>query len=401
MNYRGISGKFELASKICAVAVAPAIVLSTAAVAILFPLTVLLNLLAGNLREKFNLSKRNPVALVSLLFFSLFLIGATYSTASTTDILMMLRKYAKYALAVMFIPIFVEEKWRDYAIFSFMGAILVMLIASYLRTHGYLGLWARGSVEVFKISMVFNFLMAFAAYLCLIKITSTSRYRLMWITFLILIVHTVLFRSMGRSGYFVFAGLMALFFVQKLGWRGLVAAATGIVLLCGLAFAFSSTFKGRINAVFNEVKIYQQNDNTSVGLRMTFVKNSMKLIKIHPILGTGTGSYIKEYSAIDPNNGYENPHNEYAYITVQFGILGLMILLLFFAIPLWYSQFLPEKEKYIARGIVISVMIGSLANCWLFDITVRCSYAYFVMLAFATLPVSSRNKGSSLYIRHL
>ena len=31
-------------------------------------------------------------------------------------------------------------------------------------------------------------------------------------------------------------------------------------------------------------------------------------------------------------------------------------------------------------------MVGSLANSWLYDVTVRCCYAYFVMLAFAALP---------------
>ncbi|MBU0744208.1 MAG: O-antigen ligase family protein [Gammaproteobacteria bacterium] len=400
MNLSKFKQKCELASKICAVAAAPAIVLSTAAAVILFPLAIILNIAAGNLREKFNLIVRNPVTLAFLLFFLLFLIGSTYSTGPITDVLIVLRKHAKYLLAVMLFPVFMEEKWRNYAILSFIGGILVMLVASYLRTHGYLSWGATGAVEIFKSSIDFNFLMAFAAYLSLFKIASaSSRYRMAWIIIFILIVHTVLFRSMGRSGYFIFMALMLLFFEQKMGWRGLIIAGASVTLLFVLAFSFSSTFKGRINFIFNDIKVYQQNENTSVGLRMTFVKNGIKLIKAHPVFGAGTGSYVKEYSSIKPTPldlnviTAPNPHNEYIYIGVQFGIVGLIVLLLFFSIPLWYSKFLPEKEKYIARGVIVSIMLGSLSNTCLSDITMRHFYIYFIALAFAAL--STKIKKSS------
>jgi len=84
----------------------------------------------------------------------------------------------KYLLAVIIFPVFFEEKWRNYAIFSFMGSILVVLIISYLRAYGYLPWVAiNGTVEIFKSSIDFNYLMAFAAYLCLFKIVSARRCR--------------------------------------------------------------------------------------------------------------------------------------------------------------------------------------------------------------------------------
>ncbi|HBC71838.1 MAG TPA: hypothetical protein DCZ38_03560 [Coxiellaceae bacterium] len=422
MNYKKITNALELTSKACAVMTAPAIVLSTAATVVLFPLTIALNLAAGNLREKFNLIIRNPVALVFLLFCALFLFGALYSTAPwQPDILLTLRKYDKFLFAVLFFPLFTEERWRNYAINAFMIAILALLIASYFKVNLYY--WSAGSaqvfnpgimfdflisfgasggshdgstwiIEIFKPSIEFNFLMSFAAYLCLFKITSIGRYRLMWIIFLISIVYTVLFRSIGRSGYFVFGGLMILFFVQKFRWRGLFLAIIGVALLFGLAFNFSSTFKQRVNAIFSDVKEYHKNDMTSVGLRMTFVKNSIGLIKKHPMFGAGTGSFAKEYAAIEPTPSVlaNNPHNEYAYITVQFGILGLVIILLFFGVPIWYSQYLPEEQKYLARGVILGIMLGSLANSWLLDVTSGHLYAYFIALAFAALP--DRDGGS-------
>lgn len=402
MNYQRITNAFELTSKVCAVMLAAAIVLSTAATTVLFHATLILILLSGNLHHKFNFIIRNPIFWVMLLLFLMFLVGATYSTGPAFDILTILRKYNKFLLATMLLPLFIEEKWRNYAIFSYLLGALAMLISSYLRTYGYLS-WGiiGGTVEMFKLSMVFNFLMAFGTYLCLIKMTFTNNkwWRLLWITFFVLLVYTVLFRSIGRSGYFVFVGLMMLFFIQKFRWRGFVIAVTSVILLLGLAFTFSSTFKDRMNTAFNDIKVYHQNNDTSVGLRMAFVQNSIALIKAHPFFGTGTGSYVKEYNDIKQKapetnvqgvvqhpGDFAHPHNEYIFIMVQFGFMGLAMLLLFFGVPIWYSQFLPEREKYIARGIIVSVLIGSLANCWLYDVTVRYCYAYFIVLAFATLP---------------
>jgi O-antigen ligase len=324
----------------------------------------------------------------------MFLIGIIYSTADWPDIFAALRKYDKYLFAVMFFPLFREEKWRSYAVNAFLASIFVSLIASYLKRLGWLWFWYGTdglSVAVFKYSIEFNFLMVFGAYLCLFKITSArSYYRWLWIVFFALIAHTVLFRSIGRSGYLVFAGLMTLFFVQKLHWKGLVLAFVSVALLFCSAFIFSPTFKSRVEDTYVGIKSYNQNNEDP---RITFVKNSLKLIEVHPIVGTGTGSFAKEYSEIKPTpvQLVRNPHNEYMHIMVQFGFVGLIILLLFFGVPWWYSRSLPAQEKYIAQGIIISIMLGSLANSWLLDVTEGHTYAYFIALAFGALPVFQHN----------
>lgn len=417
MHFGKITDKFDLAGKICLVMLAPAIVLSITPAVILFLLTVFFSIFSGRFSEKFNFITHNPVALVILLFFALSLIGATYSTAPISEILITIRKYSKYLLALTFLPLFREERWRNYAVNSFLIGVLLLLVLSYLNQHVYLHIESgefiyflvsktalNRQLEILKISMVFNFLLIFAAYLCLLKFTTKKGAgRFIWIIFFTLLVYTALFRSVGRTAYVIFAGLMLLFFIQKFSWRGLVSAFTSLALLFSLAFIFSSIFRERVGAVVAEIKIYRKDHHTSTGERMKFVENSITLIKKHPFFGTGSGSYFKEYAAIVPDNTFSNPHNEYVHVAVQFGILGLIVLLLFFVVPLWYSRFLPENEKYLVQGIVISVMIGSLANCWLQDMTIRCCYAYFVVLSFAALPPTKfrrifRTKGGSYIV---
>lgn len=386
INYKKISDFFEQASKVCAVMIAPAIVLSTAATVILFPVTILSSLLGGKWKEKFCLIVKNPIVPIFLIFYSMFLVGIFYSTTTLGDAVLVVKKYSKFLLTPFLFPLFLEKRWRDRAIDAFLWGVFIMLVASFLREYGYLTYGATGVIEVFKQSIEFNFLMAFAAYLCLLKIISTDRYRLMLGVFLAFIVYTVLFRSIGRSGYFVFVGLMGLFFIQKFKWKGLLIGVVSSALLFSSAFYFSPTFKSRIGLVFSDVKTYQNNDNTSVGLRMTFIKNSLLLVKRNPFFGTGTGSFGKEYSKIDPSLVFtKNPHNEYAHIAVQFGIVGLLVLFLFFWVPIWYSRFLSDEQKYIARGAILAIMLGCLANSWLMDVAEGYFYVYFIALAFASL----------------
>jgi O-antigen ligase len=386
MNYEKFSRGLELASKIGAVMIAAAIVLSNTATNILFPMTAVLSLAAGNWRAKFNLLVHNPAAIIFLLFYALFLVGTVYTTATFAEVLLMLRKYDKFLLAIFFIPIFTSERLRGYAINAFLAAIAIMLITSYLRAYNLLTIFAHnGAVEVFRQSIEFNFLMAFAAYLCLFKLTNNRRYRLLGLGFLLAIIYTIFFRSIGRAGYFVALGLLGLFGLQKLKWRGLLMAMLGAVMVLSAAFMFSTTFKTRINAIFDDIKVYQQNINTSLGLRFSFVEGSIKLIKKHPIIGTGTGSFAREYATVGKILTH-NPHNEYCFIAVQFGLVGLIILLLLFGIPVWYGRFLHPEPKFIAYGAVLALALGCLANSWLLDTVPGHFYAYFIALVYAAWP---------------
>jgi hypothetical protein len=421
MNYREAACKFETTSKVCAVATAAAIVLSTTPAAVLFNLTILFSLVAGNLREKLQFILANPLTIPFVAFFCLFLFGSLYSTASLSDILIDLRKGSKFLLALIFLPIFSEEKWRNYAILSFMAAIFVMLICSYFPPLGYMR-WAlkgnkfAGEIEVFKIAMEFNSLMALGVYFCFIQIfcNHSARYRSLWEIFCGLLIYTVLFRSTGRSGYFIFIGLTMLFFTQRFKWRGFYGSVVCVILLCTLAYLFSNAFHDRnsvaLNEFINYIKVANKttkiaskintveeikdelpfrNGSSSIGLRLVFLKNGLSLIKVHPIFGTGTGSYINEYVSIKPMpQDIEffyppNPHNEYLHVAISFGIIGLMVLALFFSVPIVFSKSLPEKENYIVRGIVVTIMIGSFANNWLTVMTMRYLYTYFVVLTFA------------------
>ena len=386
LNYNQFTKSFDITSKVCGVLIAPALVLSTAATNVLFVVVVLFGLMAGNLKAKFYHIVRNPVAIVFLAFYGLFLVGSLYSKAPWSDILLVLRKYDKFLFAVLLLPLFAEERWRRYAIHAYLIAIFISLVSSYLLELNWMSFGViKGSIEVFRPSIEYNLLMAFAAYLLMYKVVSEKSFRWLWLSLLALVVHTVLFRSVGRVGYVVFAVLMVLFFVQKFGVRGIILAMISFVLLYGSAYKFSKTFKGRSNQALQNVQIYEQKSMTSVGERIKFVKNGISIIKKYYFVGSGTGSFKQQYFLNYATSKFltTNPHNEYVYIVVQFGLIGLLFLFCLFSVPLWYSTMLSLEMQYVVVGTVFGIAVGCLANSWLLDTTTGHFYVYFLAVACA------------------
>jgi O-antigen ligase len=381
----------EQASKIFALVTIFCLPLSTTLADIFLLITVVATLSSGNFYEKIAAIWHNQVARAFVVFFCLFVVGVIYSTAPLGDALAMLSKYDKLLLAAPLMLVFTEDKWRNHAITVFLVAIAISVLLAYLKFWGLINYsnW-DGSDEIFKGHIEFSFLLSFTVYLILLEFerVKDNRKRILLGVFIALLVYEILFIGTGRAGYFILAGLVLLFFAQKMHWRGVLLAVIVILLMFFVAFNFSSTFKNRMQLAVSEMVSYQEDQITSMGLRISFAKNSLKLIEQHPIIGTGTGSFKYEYAKITPTPTVltHNPHNEYLHIGVQFGLVGLLMLLALFVIQFRLSFKLPQKMCFIAQATVLSIVVGCLANSWLMDTTQGHFYIYFMALTFSLLP---------------
>ena len=97
-----------------------ALPLSTAALMIFFTAAVLCSLLAGNWYEKYLTLRYNPMALMFILFFALFLIGLSYTTVQWPVALHTITKYSKFLLGFFLFIIFRHEKTAHFAFFAFL-----------------------------------------------------------------------------------------------------------------------------------------------------------------------------------------------------------------------------------------------------------------------------------------
>ena len=98
--------------------------------------------------------------------------------------------------------------------------------------------------------------------------------------------------------------------------------------------------------------------NQSTGLRLEFLTNSLKISKNSFWVGYGTGSFRYIYNKKFPLYGGEqqllvhNPHNQYMLTLVELGVIGLLSLLMMFAVMLYESRLLPNLEKYLVQGVI-------------------------------------------------
>lgn len=378
-----------------------ALTLTTTLTAIFFPLTIVLYYLSGNWQEKFTYIWHNRIAINLLLLLGLFIVGFTYTHASLHEAFITLIKYKKVFFAILLLPMFRDKQVREYAINAFLYGVIFLLLCSYLRYFNIIHFSeAQGISEVFHNSIDFNFLIGFGVYLLLVKFwqikSENSQFKWIYLLLIALSLYNILFMTIGRTGYVVSMVLIGLFCFQHLRFKQLVVAMLGVLILCTSVFFFSPAFKIRLNNFNSDIYElrYKHNADTSIGLRLTFLHNGLNLLRQHPWIGTGTGSFYTIYKnnfGTISNFEIKNPHNEYIYIGVQFGLLGILLLMFNFLMQLWYSRKLDVPCKHIAQAVVLSIMVGSLANSLLMNSVQGHLYTYFIALTFSSLYKQNRH----------
>jgi O-antigen ligase len=345
-------------------------------------LFVIIWVISGNYSEKFQLIRNHPAALISITLFCLYGLCMLYSSAPWDMRLTWWMKYHKLLYIPMIITVLSIEKYRRIALHAFLAGMLLVLVISYLKWIGIVPHKDIGQgYFVFKGRIAHNIFMAFSMYLMLhlaIKQTSNVK-RWMWISLSILAALNILFLVNGRTGQVLMLILFIWFCwetwsIKSIKW--LIALTLSISIIYTYAPA---TTNFRLTEIKQEINNHKTNEaRTSSGERLEFYKNALILIKQHPIIGAGTGSFEHEYQLIAEKQithttYVPNPHNEFLLTWQELGFIGLITLLAFFAIH-WItsykidsSQLNNEYYSYALRGLVITISVGSLFNSLLLD----------------------------------
>jgi O-antigen ligase len=362
---------------------------------ILISLIAILWLLGGDLRGKIAVVRQNPVAGSALLLFGLLAIGTLYGSSGSGTLL----KYIDLLFIPIFLTFFQDIKTRERALLAFCIAAVASVAVSHLDYLHLLPpnpwlplspLYATG----FKHPITHGLIVALSAYLFALRARDEKNktLRIGYIALALLAAHNVVFMNWGRTGYLVLAILFLYFFVATFGRRGLVLfiAIAGVTILT--AYAASTTFHQRVNDVARQFMAWKPGQpakptDDSVGDRLEFYVNSLKLIREHPLFGSGTGSFQAEYARIVADQNMlatVNPHNEYLLIAVQIGLIGLASLLYLFYREWRYAGELDAPfYRDLARGLVLTFIIGCLFNSLLLDHTEGLLFAWLSALVFA------------------
>ena len=372
------------------VAVAASIPLGTALTNVLGALLLIVLILAGGYTAHWQRLRVHPFAIATLVLCAVIFIGISYSNAPADEIVRALKKYARLLYAPIAIAVLVDGRWRRRALLAWMAAMLLTLALSYAHA-----LWAfplaRATRElefddhyIFKHHITQNVMMSVFAVAAFaeawrLRAEGDRRWRIYaWMLVACAAVINILFFVWGRAGYLtLFVNLLVVVAVAFVAARDtrLTWVATALIAVVVAVAANSDMVHQRFQAALSEAESSQERGiSTSIGQRMEYASKSVDLIEARPILGWGTGSYAMEYCRIAKSPewcklGAYNPHNQFLFFAVQFGLLGVFALIGWLITAGLTLRKLPVCEQLVGYSMLATLVVHSLLDSPLYIVT--------------------------------
>lgn len=205
----------------------------------------------------------------------------------------------------------------------------------------------------------------------------------------------------GLSGYvslIIFSCLLVLFFFREYIFFGLMVCSIFIVLtfISPDTPEISIGVNDIIESVFQGKFTIDESFNTSLQ-RLEFWINTLVIIKDHPVLGVGAGSFELAYYDVILLQGStpasvitDNPHQQFLHIMAEYGLIGLVIFGTFI-FHLWKLVRIDTLDGKIFAGLLITLVVLGFINGTLTDIVLsRVLYilaGLLVVVNFRQMPV--------------
>ena len=301
-------------------------------------------LLTGNYKTKLHQIKNNSLAMASILFFLAHVVALLW-TENISWGLEILRKMLPFLLVLPIFLTITKLNNSKYYISAFLLAISISESLSYLIWLDIIEPFGNATVTKSGLKnptplmshISYNPFLAFAFYLVVNKLISGEKIFLterVLYTFFAFTMSFNMFITGGRAGQIMFFAAVAILSFQYFKTSQIKAIIISLLLTIFItisAYSFSDIFKSRIDATVYSVTNYEENKNTSIGYRLTFLINSFELVKRNPIIGVGTGDFPDEYEKFNSINSPDipttvQPHNMYMLILTQLGVVGLASL---------------------------------------------------------------------------
>jgi len=180
------------------------------------------------------------------------------------------------------------------------------------------------------------------SYIFLLK--SKFRDKFFVVTTLIISLGLLLSESKGPILYFFILFVFINFiFLKKKGL--FINIAISLCLIASIIFV--TPIQKRFADIYKGIN----NPNTSTGNRVVLWKNTLKIIKKHPVIGIGGGFKKEIVKVVGFNLKWKShPHNAYLTVAVLHGIPALIALILIF-IQLYLKLFKNSNNFYGILGI--------------------------------------------------
>ncbi len=378
---------------VAAAAASPAL-LPTAPSVILITLAFVCTLLLPTFWHNAKNVLGSPTTFLPVCLFLLLLTSALWADSSWQESLRYLKKYKEFLLLPVLVFAISRGDTRKYAVWSLyyslaLSALITFFIYLGWLEFSYLNWWQYTlySRIFFGISTAFLAYWAYQLILC-----TTGRERWLHIAVIILALVDILLVTQGRTGYVVLATLAILEVIRRRRVLTKTLVIVGTLVLFTTAYGTSNHFRTRIDQSLVDIKQYFTNHNnqSSIGIRLDFYKNTLNVIRENTVFGSGIGDFADDYARLAPGNGAEevkNPHNEYLMLAATAGIPATLLFIAWLAVlmrhALRYQKH--QLDGTLLLGAVTTIIVSCLFNSSFLD---SRDGAFFLLLiaVFLNLP---------------
>ena len=346
---------------------------------------------SGDYKSKYRLIIQSKFLIASILFFFLHVVGLLW----TEDLEWGLHITHKMWYFLLLLPVLysiVQKKYIRKYITIFLLGVSVSEVTSYLIWFEIIPPFKYATVlnpTPFMSHVSYNPILAFAIYLLSHELffnKQLSKLKLIGYSFFAITMSFNMFITGGRAGhvmYFVMISILIFQFFNFQKIKSIFAIAIIIPAIFFTAYQYSAFFHHRVDLAVKNVLNYNNDINSSVGLRITYTINSWEVIKDNPIIGVGTGDYPGEYKKINSKNTPDqpkttNPHNMYILVLTQLGLIGFVSFLSIFYYQIKESFY--GAERYIRDiGVTLPVLylIIMLSDSYLLGHYTTLMYVFF------------------------
>ncbi len=342
--------------------------ISTSAITMTAILVLVCWLIEGEFLEKWREIIASPICIAVFVYLVILLIGLCWTDDLHAGWGAIRKQWKIWLLPVFLTTIRWEHRWR-YVTAYIAGVTVTMLLIdlAWLDLLHYVRVVSLQHLNIISNNIVYTPMLALAIYLLLHQVLWGGIKGIpRWFGLLLvgLMIFT-LFITIGRVGHVVFFILMALLLFQYLRRNLLKAALLTLVLLplvFTVAYRFSPVFHERMNLARLNITTFDRNQDTSVGQRLVFWKNSWRIIRESPWLGVGTGGFVSAYTQVHQKWSpampcTDDPHNQYIFAVVQQGILGLLGLLGLFFVQIQHAWRLTDGWERIRLAFPLFFLV--------------------------------------------
>ncbi|MFT4241774.1 MAG: O-antigen ligase family protein, partial [Acidovorax sp.] len=358
--------------------------------------TLVLWLLSGRFRERWQAVRHLPPTFPLLGLAGLILIGSLYTTGTPQEVLYHLLKYSKLLLLLAAASLLVHEPTRERCWTAFTAAMLLTLAMSYInigwnlpwsKTHN-LG-WSADH-SVFKDHITQGAMMALLMLRALrqgLAVRVRWQRALWWlVAVLAFVCNTQL--SHGRTGYLATGAALVAFTLSQVGGRRKIPALAVLAVVLAGAVWLSPQIQERVHLAVSELGDYKTDTLSSIGQRMYFWEKSLELIAERPVLGWGTGSYSGQFCRVATTGdwchaGAFHPHNQFLFFMVQHGIVGGLMFAAVLLMTLWGGKRCARADRSVTWGFVGILAVGSMTHSSLWLSSESFFYAFGLALVMA------------------